>query len=152
MLTKNASMRNIFLTDDDFDDCLFFSEALQELKDPVKLTVLNDGVKLMEALDNDENILPEIIFLDLNMPKMNGFECLSKIRATDKFNNTSIIIFSTNSNSDIVEKTYSGGANFYICKPHCFTQFKKTIELIMSYDMAVLLQRPLRNDFVISMA
>ena len=144
-------MKNIFLTDDDADDCMLFSEALREIysEKEAKLTIANDGIKLMEALDRSVPPPPEVIFLDLNMPLKNGFECLEEIRNTPKFREIPVVIFSTSSNNDIVDKTYLHGANYYICKPQSFNLLKKTIEFVLSFDANTLKQQPKREQFVI---
>jgi len=148
------TVKNIFLTDDDTDDCMLFSEALQELytEKEAKLTITNDGVKLMETLEQTVPPPPEVIFLDLNMPLKNGFECLQEIRRTPKLQGIPIIIFSTSSNNDIVDKSYQHGANYYICKPQSYTLLKKTIEYVLSFDGEKLRKQPLRDQFVISVA
>ena len=146
--------KNIFLTDDDTDDCMLFSEALQELysEKEAKLTISNDGVKLMETLEKTVPPPPEVIFLDLNMPRKNGFECLQEIRKTPKLKGIPVVIFSTSSNNDIVEKSYQHGANYYICKPQSYTLLKKTIEYVLSFDGEKLRKQPLRDEFVINIA
>jgi CheY-like chemotaxis protein len=71
---------NILLADDDTDDCVFFKDAITELSNTTQLTAVHDGDQLMNYLtDNLEN-LPHVLFLDLNMPRKNGLECLSEIR------------------------------------------------------------------------
>jgi CheY-like chemotaxis protein len=64
------------LADDDEDDRLFFKEAFEEVKINYSISAFNDGEQLMEHLYNTENALPDIIFLDLNMPIKSGIECL----------------------------------------------------------------------------
>jgi len=147
-------MKNIFLTDDDADDCMLFSEALQEIfpDSEAKLTITNDGVKLMQALEDSVPPAPEVIFLDLNMPRKNGFECIEEIRNSPKYKNIPIVIFSTSSNNDIVDKTYQHGANYYICKPQSYPLLKKTIAFVLSFDLKKLSQQPMREKFVINMA
>lgn len=145
-------MKNIFLTDDDTDDCSLFSEALLEVHAEAKLTINNNGVKLMEALDQNVPPTPEVIFLDLNMPLKNGFECLEEIRQTKKLKSIPIIIFSTSSNNDIIEQTYLHGANYYICKPNSFSLLKKSIEAVLSLNPIQLNQQPLREKYVIKVA
>ena len=127
MYKQSNIMKNIFLTDDDCDDCLLFSEVVEELfSKNAKLTITSDGAKLMKVLDETVPA-PEVIFLDLNLPLKNGFECLDEIRVNPKLKNIPIIIISTSSNSDIVDKTYQHGANYYICKPTSYGLLKKTI-------------------------
>ena len=112
-------MRNIFLADDDADDREFFEEALNELPYTTELTMAKDGVELMNILNELEIDPPPpyVIFIDLNMPHKNGFECLEEIRKMPKCKNTPVAIFSTTACENAVEKTYALGANCYICKP-----------------------------------
>ena len=146
--------KNIFLTDDDADDCLLFSEALQEIagREGTHLTIASDGVKLMEALGEPVQATPEIIFLDLNMPRKNGFECLDEIRSDPKLKDIPVVIFSTSSNSDIVERTYRQGANYYICKPQSYLLLKQTIAFVLSLGTDHLKNKPVREQFVIKLA
>jgi CheY-like chemotaxis protein len=147
-------IKNIFLTDDDTDDCMLFSEALQEIysEQEARLTITNDGVKLMQVLYETVPPPPEVIFLDLNMPRKNGFECIEEIRKTPKLEGIPIVIFSTSSNNDIVDRTYHHGANYYVCKPRSYALLKKTIEYVLSFDVEKLRERPLRDKFVIKVA
>lgn len=154
MKMTDTITKNIFLTDDDPDDCLLFSEALQEIYSPeeAQLTITNDGVKLMQTLEEKVPPAPQIIFLDLNMPRKNGFECLEEIRKDPKLKDIPVIIFSTTSNNDIVNRTYLQGANYYICKPQSYTLLKRTIQTVLSFDYNKLNQQPLREKFVINVA
>lgn len=145
-------IRNIILTDDDADDCSLFSEALHEVYSDISLTIINDGVSLMKKLNHLVQQPPEVIFLDLNMPLKNGFECLQEIRNTPKFSNIPIIIYSTSSNKDIVEKTFQHGANFYICKPATYNALKKTIAHVLSFDFNTMRGKTEREHFVINVA
>lgn len=145
-------MKNIFLTDDDMDDCCMFSDALNEVYAEATLTIANNGLKLMEALEENISPSPEIIFLDLNMPFKNGFECLDEIRKSPRYQDIPIIIYSTTSNNDIVEKTYQHGANYYICKPASYSILKKTILYVLSLDLKQLLKQPVREHFIINVA
>ena len=112
----------IMLADDDSDDRFFFSEVLEEYKH-VALESIEDGVKLMNAL-NSRAKLPDLIFLDLNMPGKNGVECLSEIRQQDKLKDIPVIIFSTSSSKKDIDETFDLGANLYITKPHSFKVLK----------------------------
>jgi len=147
-------IKNIFLTDDDVDDCMLFSEALHEIysTQEARLTIAHDGEKLMQVLYETVPPPPELIFLDLNMPRKNGFECIEEIRKTPKLEEIPIVIFSTSSNNDIVDRTYQHGANYYVCKPGSYSLLKKTIAHILSLDVAKLRERPLRDKFVIKVA
>ena len=83
---------NILLADDDADDCLFFTEALTGSPLSTHLTTVPDGEHLMQLLSNEKYELPDVLFLDLNMPRKNGFECLSEIKQNSKLNMLSVVI------------------------------------------------------------
>lgn len=145
---ENYSL-NIFLTDDDLDDCMFFSDALNEINKDFVLTITNDGVELMQTLGVKVPPPPYVIFLDLNMPKKNGFECLQEIRKSTRLKNIPIVVLSTSSNKDFVEQSYNFGANYYICKPKSFNLLKKAIEMILSLDTILLNTQPTKDKFVL---
>ncbi|WP_318312616.1 response regulator [Flagellimonas crocea] len=117
---------NIFLADDDEDDRLFFAEALKEIPLTIEISEFENGVGLMGNLYSDEK-LPDVIFLDLYMPMMNGFECLSDIRNEDKFKNIPVIIYSTSFHKEEVERLYKMGASGYLKKPSSYNQLKTVV-------------------------
>jgi len=116
----------LLLADDDVDDCIFFKEALEELPFTSSLTTVNDGVELMQLLKRSNN-LPDMLFLDLNMPRKTGYECLSEIKSDDKLKNLPVIIISTSFEHDVVNSLYKEGADFYLCKPGDFSVLKQRI-------------------------
>jgi CheY-like chemotaxis protein len=124
---------NVLLADDDIDDRFFFSNALDEISIKSNLISVQDGEELMNYLyENTEN-LPDILFLDLSMPRKTGFECLSEIRENLKFNKMPIIMLSTSYSQDlnyeqsIVKLLYNIGAQEFIRKPSDFAQLKAVI-------------------------
>jgi CheY-like chemotaxis protein len=118
---------NILLADDDLDDCLFFRDALKELPISAKLSVVHDGEQLMDYLSENSAQLPDVLFLDLNMPRKNGLECLSEIKRNTTLKNLSVVIFSTSNSEESIKILFKRGANIYIKKPGDFTQL---IEII----------------------
>lgn len=125
---------HILIADDDEDDVELFNEALAELKMDNKLTSFKDGKDLMDHLDNLENKLPHILFLDLNMPCKTGHECLKEIRANPRFKDVSIAIYSTSSSEKDIEDTFVEGANIYIKKPNDFSKLKKAIKDVVNMN------------------
>ena len=125
---------HILIADDDEDDRAFFNEAINELKMNSKLTMFNDGKDLMEYLELPNIKLPHILFLDLNMPFKNGFECLKEIRANNRYKDVSIAIYSTSSSEKDIEDTFIEGANVYIKKPNDFTELKKIIKDVVNMN------------------
>ncbi len=142
---------NILLADDDDDDCAFFKEALDELLFSVTLETVNDGEQLMKFLLNSLAIskLPDLIFLDLNMPRKSGFECMTEIKSIDGLKHLPIIIFSTSLNNDIVDLMYDKGAIHYIQKPGDFSKLKKIIEIALLTTANNNFKQPLRNNFIL---
>jgi CheY-like chemotaxis protein len=124
----------LLLADDDIDDCIFFRDALGELPLTSSLTTVNDGVELMRLLSGELIDFPDMLFLDLNMPRKTGYECLSEIKADDKLKHLPVIILSTSFEHDIANLLYKNGADFYLRKPGDFSILKqliyKTINLV----------------------
>ena len=140
---------NLLLADDDTDDCFFFKEALKELTIAAKLTTVNDGVQLMELLSGKEIQLPDALFLDLNMPRKSGLECLSEIKATEKLMNLPVTILSTSLDINVVNLVYEKGANYYIRKPGEFDKFKEVIFEAVTLISRSKLSQPARDNFIL---
>ena len=124
----------VMLADDDEDDRMFFSDAFSEIKINTKLRTCNDGAELMEYLNKEDSVLPELLFLDINMPKKNGIECLEEIKANPKFKNIAVAIYSTSSSDEHVEDTFVKGANVYIKKPNDFSTLKKVLSEVVTVN------------------
>jgi len=124
---------NILLAEDDADDCFFFDKALKELPVSSNLTTVRDGDQLMKHLYQNSEHLPDILFLDLNMPRKNGFECLCDIKGNETLKNLCVVMFSTSFpysrkyEEDMINSLLNIGANHYIRKPHDFSQLKQVI-------------------------
>ncbi len=125
---------HIILADDDEDDRLLFTDAFEELKINTKVNTFNDGVELMDYLNSPDAVLPNVLFLDLNMPKKNGIECLYEIKSDTKFSDIAIAIFSTSSSEEHIEETFVQGANIYIKKPSDFTTLKKVLSEVVTIN------------------
>jgi CheY-like chemotaxis protein len=146
----NIKQLNILLADDDIDDCIFFKEALDELPLSTHLMVVHDGEQLMQLLINETNEFPDVLFLDLNMPRKNGFECLSEIKLSKKLNQLPVIIFSTSFEQEVVNQLYQNGAQYFIRKPSEFSQFKKIIQQSLALIAQENISQPTRENFVIT--
>lgn len=117
--------KNILQIDDDIDDCEFFMEAVQAVS-KADYTSIQNPVEALNKLIHKE-INPDVIFLDLNMPVMSGFEFLTEIKKRDIIKNIPIIIFSTSQFEEIKVKARKYGANEYISKPNDFNELKKIL-------------------------
>jgi CheY-like chemotaxis protein len=147
----NLKQLNILHADDDIDDCIFFKEALEELGLPTHHTTVHDGEQLMQYLENNSNELPHVLFLDFNMPRKNGSECLSEIKLNKRLKQLTIIIFSTSFEKEVVNLLYKNGAHYYIRKPSEFLKFKKVIQQVFITLIAKEnISQPIREDFVLT--
>ncbi|MEO6252052.1 MAG: response regulator [Ferruginibacter sp.] len=123
----NTTQLNILLADDDTDDCQFFKEAITEFIPATNFTVVNDGEQLMHLLINETGKLPDVLFLDLNMPRKDGFECLKEIKQNKRLKDLPVVILSTSSEYTHINNLFKNGADVYICKPGSFEQLVQVI-------------------------
>jgi len=139
---------HVVLADDDEDDREFFKEAMQTIAPSVRVTTAIDGIDMFSILEKYANDLPDLIFLDLNMPCKNGFECLEELKLSDKWKDIPVLIYSTTANFEQVNLTYQKGANLFIQKPHSYDGIKKMLKKIFEFDLQALFLQPLRENFV----
>lgn len=125
---------HVLLADDDEDDRTFFKEALQEIKVKTVVTLVNDGLQLMNYLNQPGNKLPNVIFLDLNMPVKSGLECLREIRKNKRLRDLAVAIYSTSSSDENIEEAFVQGANIYIKKPSDFSMLKNVLEQVINLN------------------
>ncbi|MBK9732632.1 MAG: response regulator [Chitinophagaceae bacterium] len=147
MISPNV---NILLADDDQDDCLFFKEALDELQLKTKLTAVHDGEQLMLLLNKKADSQPDLVFLDLNMPRKNGFTCLEEIKRSEKLKSLPVIIFSTSYDESIADLLYKNGAQHYICKPADFSELKKVIHQALTIVSEKNTSQPRKENFLLN--
>ena len=118
----------ILLADDDDDVCFFFKKAVTACVPNHNFNAVHDGEQLMQLLTDETNELPDVLFLDLNMPRKNGFECLTEIKQNQKLKNLPVVIFSTSSSHDDMRLLLKTGADVYIRKPSNFEQLVQVIQ------------------------
>lgn len=140
---------NLLLADDDTDDRIFFHDALQDLSVKAVLYTVEDGIELMNFLTSEATILPDLLFLDINMPRKNGFECLAEIKTNTKLKELPVIIFSTSLDREVANKFYDHGAHFYIRKPGDFSNLKRLINdaLVLTSQQNSI--QPSREEFIL---
>lgn len=118
---------NILLADDDIDDCHFFKEALEALPQTTVLTTVHDGDELMKYLSKNIERLPHVLFLDINMPRKNGFECLAEIKNNEALKDLPVVMYSTSGLKEKINILFNTGADVYIRKPANFAQLVQVI-------------------------
>lgn len=132
-LELSDSVLNVLLADDDLDDRFFFDKVLEEIPISTSLKTVNNGEQLMTYLNENLQKLPDVLFLDLSMPRKTGFECLSEIKENIDLRHLQVIMFTTSftRGADLEENLKSTllkmGAFDYIRKPNEYEELKKVI-------------------------
>jgi CheY-like chemotaxis protein len=121
----------IFLAEDDMDDVFFFTEALGRICKASTVKVCENGLEMLEALETAKDQLPDVVILDINMPAMDGMECLKQIRSKPYLDHVPIVMLTTTSSRNTVEEAHKAGASLYVKKPVIFEDLEAIIETII---------------------
>lgn len=129
---------NILLADDDTEDRELFAEALEDSGIDYNLKTFENGKQLVDYLSSPDQEVPNLLFLDLNMPLLSGLESLKIIRANTALDKMPVAIYSTSSSENDKSSTFENGANIYLSKPSDFGQLKKMLKqvVLMRDDLA----------------
>ena len=141
---------SVLLADDDRDDCFFFKNALGKIIIPTVFNVVEDGERLMKYLSANTNDLPDVLFLDFNMPRKNGAECLREIKKNPKLAGMPIIMYSTSLHEAIADDLYEEGAHYFARKSG-LTELTNVLSRVLTMIQENEFERPPRNKFVLSL-
>ena len=130
MMMKKTT--TLFIADDDQDDVELFTEAVNEVDKSIQCHSAMDGEEALKKLMAMLPDLPDIIFLDLNMPRINGKQCLVEIKKTEKLNTVPVVIYSTSSIQHDIDETRELGAVYFLTKPASFGELCKELSSIIS--------------------
>lgn len=134
-MTEENRIIRVALAEDDAEDREFFQEVLEQLPVNVALTLYNNGLELVNGLASGVEKMPDIVFLDLNMPIMNGIQALEEIRKKDEFKRIPIIaIYSTSTSPKDQIDTFNLGADAYISKPNDYKVLKSVLQKVLEID------------------
>lgn len=129
--TPQQCVKSLVLADDDPDDHYFFRGALEETAPDLALTIVEDGKTLLDLL---KHYLPDIVFLDLDMPFKNGLQCLTEIRAEPATRELAVVIFSSTSRAANIDTAYEMGADLFFVKPASFQELRQAIQRLLSLN------------------
>lgn len=146
---KLPEWNNIILADDDTEDCEIFAEALRDINAAAKLTLSKNGLELMTLLNKPPVPLPDVIFLDLNMPIKSGYQCMKEIRENPGLRDHLVVIFTTSSLKEDIDLMYKLGANLYIVKPNDFDRLKDVLRTVFSGVWLDGVAQPQRKEFAL---
>ena len=122
------------LADDDSDDAELFGEALTGINPRVEFYHVENGKRLLEFLSSKQDRKPDIIFLDLNMPEISGWQCLTRLKNETVYKDIPVIIYSTSSNPLDKKTAIELGASGFLTKPSNFKLLVKLLNIIASTE------------------
>jgi CheY-like chemotaxis protein len=125
-------LKQCLIIDDDPDDQEIFLMCLRKVSTNIDCLTANNGVEALSILKSNESYIPDYIFLDVNMPKMNGIECLKNIKTIGRLKNTKIFMYSTTSESNVVKESKELGVEDFIVKPSSTTDLKEKLSKIFN--------------------
>jgi len=128
----------VLLVEDDEADVELTKESLNHSKLFINLNVVGDGVSALEYLRNSDTVKPDLIILDLNMPKKDGHETLREIRSDEDLKGYPVVMLTTSDAMEDVKKCYRDGANSYVTKPVDFEQFRKIVQDVTNFWFTVV--------------
>ncbi len=137
---------HILMADDDKDDFLCLKEAAEKAGEPLQVSYAGNWLELWRFIIKT---IPDLLFLDINMPVKDGIECLQLLRQERKYDNIPILIYSTSVNKSDIDKAYQNGANYFIIKPNAIEDITHIIKRLISMGKDELLSVPSREEFVI---
>lgn len=126
--------RTFFIVDDDVDDQELFVEAVSEVDSSIACISVSNGEEALDVLKNRKIELPDMIFLDLNMPRLNGKQCLAQLKREKHLRDIPVVIYSTSSERKDIEETARLGAAHFLTKPNKFADLCREVLYVVSKD------------------
>jgi CheY-like chemotaxis protein len=128
---KTHIMNSVVLADDDPDHGHLFQIILKQVDPSKKLIIVRDGEELLQLLQTD---IPDLLFLDLNMPCKNGFECLIEIRQKPDLKTLPIVVYSSSTQMTDIQRSYIHNADLYMVKPFNSVHLRNALESILKME------------------
>ncbi len=129
-----GSYKKLLIIDDDIEDHEIFEEAIHDIDDTILCYSAMSGDEALDMLEKDLTVLPDLIFLDLNMPKLNGKQVLREIKSRESLRPIPVIMYSTSFAPHDIEEVTGLGAAFHLLKPSKFEDLVKALTVVLSKD------------------
>lgn len=139
--------KDVLLAEDDRDDVEVFADALRNTNIPSTLRHAKDGDELFIELNA---AVPDLLFLDINMPCKDGISCILEIRQNRKFDGLPVVMFSSLSHHSYVDKAYRYGANYYLVKTTTVGALTQRLQYLLSIASEKQLYYPAKDEFLLS--
>ncbi|MGL6126436.1 response regulator [Chryseobacterium artocarpi] len=130
----NKEFLNVIVADNNENTLIFFKNIFKELKIPVKIQCFSNALDLMEYLNNEDAMIPEIVFIQYEIPEKSSLECIDEFKRNEKFNNMVTAIYSDLFDEAEIEEIFVRGANICMRKPEDFKNLKKTLTDIITIN------------------
>src|SRR5687767_13725390 len=134
MISPSLNYKRLFIIDDDVEDQEIFMEAIKEVDNSIQIYSSTSGEDALKQLEREVVVLPDLIFLDLNMPKLNGKQVLREIKNTRSLKRIPVIMYSTSFAPTDIEEFRKLGAAHHLLKPSRFDDLCKSLNTILSKD------------------
>ena len=126
--------KTILIVDDDADDRMFFNEALMEIDKSLQCVCARNGQEALNLLQKANAVIPSYIFMDMNMPRLDGLQCLTQIKKIKDLQHIPVIIFTTSKQAADAEKAKKIGADLFLSKPSRFSDLVKMLRFIIAQE------------------
>ena len=130
-MEKETYIWKIFYADDDKDDRNFFEHSVKKISPNTSITLAKNGKEMLEILIGSKS-KPDLIVLDMNMPCMDGFECLREIRKNKRLLSVPIVMLSTSNSTEHIQRAVAEKADRYYIKPGCLEELFKTVQAMLT--------------------
>jgi CheY-like chemotaxis protein len=146
MIKQEENSWDVVLAEDDKDDVLIFELAVERARILINLRHAVDGDELFRLLKES---IPDIIFLDINMPCKDGITCIAEIRQNPEYNHVPVIMYTSYNHSQRVEAAYKNGANFYLLKNESIVELAENLKRIFTVEWKRYMYYPPINQFIV---
>jgi len=127
------STKSVLMVDDDHEDVYTIRKALKKTKVQIDFNFIDSGIKFLEILKESSESLPDVVLLDINMPRMNGYDVLSELRENEQWKDLTVVMLTTSSSEVDRKKLLEMGASAFVTKPHTRSDMTKFIYQLEEY-------------------
>lgn len=142
---QTNEIKDVLLAEDDKDDVLIFELALEEANLSVDLRHAEDGDKLFDMLGDN---IPDILFLDIQLPCRDGLTCILQIRKNKEYDNLPVVMCTSHAGEKYVDESFRNGANLYMIKSRSLREMAENLKRVFSINWKTQLYYPPKNEFV----
>ncbi|WP_336961116.1 response regulator [Chryseobacterium contaminans] len=145
----NKEFLNVIIADNDENTLIFFKNIFKELKISIKVQCFSNGKDMMEYLNNNDAVVPEIVFIKYTIPGKEAMECIDEIKANSKFSNLVTAVYDEEISENEIEETFVKGNNIFMRKPADFGALKKMLTEIITINWQYYTSGLNKDNFIL---